>query len=208
MAYKNTFRTSLFIRKGKDYKNGDARIFLRITAKGEKKELSTGISVHPNHWETGKGRIKNGVKDAAQNNQTLEALIYKVGQCRRELIEEDIPPTAQNILERYNGTDKENRNLLDIFDDHNRRCEELSGKDFAAATVQKYKSCRTIVAGFIQSRYKRGDLPISAIDHKFIKDLEHYFKTVRNCGHNTTLKYLQNFRKIVLIGINNFNTSY
>lgn len=203
MAYKNTFSTILFIKKGKNYKDGEARIFIRITSKGEKKEFSSGISVKLEHWEPGKGKIKNGVKDAAEKNQTLENLIYKVHQCRRNLIEEDIPASAQNILDRYNGTDTENRSLLAIFDEHNKRCEELSGKDFAPATVQKYRSCRKIVADFIQSRYKRKDLPISAIDHKFIKDLEHYIKTVRGCGHNTTIKYVQNFRKIVLIGINN-----
>ncbi len=30
-----------------------------------------------------------------------------------------------------------------------------------------------------------------------------YFKTTRNCSHNTTVKYLKNFKKIILIAKNN-----
>lgn len=203
MALKNTFSTTLFTRKGKIYKDGEARIFIRITAKGERREFSTGISVKPEHWEAGKGKIKNGVKDASAKNQSLENLIHKLHQCRRELIEEVIQPTAQKILDRYNGTDKERKNLLEIFDEHNKKCEELSGIDYAPATIQKFKSCRKIVAEFIKANYKQEDIPIGSVDHKFVKDLEHHFKTKKNCAHNTTLKYLQNFRKVVLIGINN-----
>jgi len=202
MAYKNTFSAMSFIKKGKLNKDGEAPIFLRITVMGERKELSVNMSVKNEHWETGKGRIKNGVKDATEKNQYIDNLIYKVGQCKRDLTEEGNPVTAQTILDRYKGIDQESRTVLEIFDEHNQKCEELSGKDFSPATIQKYKSCRLIVGDFIRSNYRRNDLPINSIDHKFIKELEHYIKTVRKCAHNTTIKYLQNFRKIVLIGIN------
>ncbi len=36
-----------------------------------------------------------------------------------------------------------------------------------------------------------------------IRQFETYFKTERNCSHNTTVKYLKNFKKIVLIAKNN-----
>ena len=32
---------------------------------------------------------------------------------------------------------------------------------------------------------------------------ELYLKTVRNCGHNTTMKYIKNFKKIVLNAFRN-----
>ncbi len=41
------------------------------------------------------------------------------------------------------------------------------------------------------------DSSLNNIDHKFITDFELYLKSVRNCAHNTTIKYVTNFKKIV-----------
>jgi site-specific recombinase XerD len=44
---------------------------------------------------------------------------------------------------------------------------------------------------------------VSRIDHGFITEFEYYLKTVRQCSHNTSLKYITNFKKIVRICIAN-----
>jgi len=41
--------------------------------------------------------------------------------------------------------------------------------------------------------------PVRDIDHKFITGLEYYLKTTRNCAHNSTIKYITNFKKIIRI---------
>ncbi len=47
------------------------------------------------------------------------------------------------------------------------------------------------------------DMPLRSINPQFIRDFEHYLKTVRNCGHNTTVKYIRNFRKIIRLALAN-----
>ncbi len=59
------------------------------------------------------------------------------------------------------------------------------------------------VKSFIQTKYRQQDIPLQSINHEFIKDFEHYLKTVRNCGHNTTVKYIRNLRKIIRIALSN-----
>jgi hypothetical protein len=59
------------------------------------------------------------------------------------------------------------------------------------------------VGEFIQSKYKRNDIPVRDVDHKFITGLEYYLKTKRNCSHNTAVKYITNFKKIILIAYAN-----
>jgi site-specific recombinase XerD len=37
------------------------------------------------------------------------------------------------------------------------------------------------------------------VDHKFITDFEYYLKTTRKCAHNSAIKYITNFKKIIRI---------
>ncbi|MBI5539544.1 MAG: site-specific integrase [Bacteroidia bacterium] len=77
------------------------------------------------------------------------------------------------------------------------------GKDFAPETVERYETSLMHTENFIKLFYKKTELPISQINHKFITDYELYFKTERNCSHNTTMKYIKNFRKIIRIALAN-----
>jgi hypothetical protein len=56
-------------------------------------------------------------------------------------------------------------------------------------------------ADFIRLVYRKEDIPVSEVDHKFIKDYEFYLRTERKCGHNSAVKYLKNFGKIIRIAI-------
>ena len=59
------------------------------------------------------------------------------------------------------------------------------------------------VQDFIRMKYRREDMPITQVDHEFISGLELYLKIERNCGHNTAVKYIKNFKKIVRMAMAN-----
>ena len=40
-------------------------------------------------------------------------------------------------------------------------------------------------------------MDIKRLDYEFVSQYEFWLKTFRNCNHNTTIKYIANFRKIV-----------
>lgn len=44
---------------------------------------------------------------------------------------------------------------------------------------------------------------IKDVDHKFITGYKYFLKTERNCGHNSAVKYITNFKKIVRIAYAN-----
>lgn len=44
---------------------------------------------------------------------------------------------------------------------------------------------------------------MSNVDNEFITGFEHYLKPVRNCSHNTAIKYIANFKKIIRIAHKN-----
>jgi len=59
------------------------------------------------------------------------------------------------------------------------------------------------VERFIKQRYKRDDMALYEITPMFISDFEFYLKTTRKCCHNTTVKYIKNFQKIIRIALAN-----
>lgn len=55
----------------------------------------------------------------------------------------------------------------------------------------------------LQSQYGMEDIDVKKIDYGFIADYAFWLKTVRKCDHNSTAKYLSNFKKMVVICIKN-----
>ena len=75
--------------------------------------------------------------------------------------------------------------------------EKLLGRGYSQGTLQRYQTTFKHLSDFIEIQYKVSDISLNNIDHKFITDFEFYLKTVRNCAHNTAIKYVKNFKKIV-----------
>jgi integrase len=48
----------------------------------------------------------------------------------------------------------------------------------------------------LQKAYKVSDVSIKRIDHSMIEGFEHFLKTEKGCSHNTSIKFLQNLKKI------------
>jgi len=106
---------------------------------------------------------------------------------------------ATQLRDVYLGKDKTKKMLLETFQEHNDKVDSLIGKDFAAGTAERYRTCKKHVADFIKKKYKKNDIPVKDVDHKFITGLEYYLKTTRKCAHNSAIKYITNFKKIIRI---------
>ena len=56
---------------------------------------------------------------------------------------------------------------------------------------------------FIEEEYKLEDFKLKDIDYRFITKFEYFLKTIRKCNHNSALKYINNFKKIIRIALAN-----
>ena len=176
---------------------------MRITVKGERTEISANVSVDLNLWDQAKGQVKRNAFDSSSLNNYLTNLRLKVQSHKRDLIDKGTPLTVHTLKDAYLGLLEKPKGILEIYTEHNAQCKERIGKDIAAGTVQRYETCKMHLQQFIKWKYKLNEYPVQSINYMFIKDFEHYFKTVRNCGHNSTVKYIRNFHKIVKIALNN-----
>ncbi|MBF0762676.1 phage integrase SAM-like domain-containing protein [Dysgonomonas mossii] len=56
---------------------------------------------------------------------------------------------------------------------------------------------------FLKSERQLYDIPLNRINHDFINEFEIYLRMMAKCNHNTTAKFIQSFKRIVILAINN-----
>ena len=90
---------------------------------------------------------------------------------------------------------------MEVFREHNDKCRALMGINFAPGTVERYDTSLRLVKEFMRKTYKKEDCFLDEVSRQFVEDYELHLKTVRKCSHNTTTRYLANFKKIVRIAL-------
>ena len=191
-----TFNLLFIIRKGSVKKNGTYTIFARITVNGERVEFSINASVLKKHWDKKTMLVKPVCKDAIVINDTIMLIRTKLYNYKLQLQEEGINLTALALKNKYLGIIENPRTILSIFKEHNERCKTLVNIDFAPGTYERYETCYKHVSNFIKHKLNKDDVLLNEVKPQFINDLEHYLKVDRKCNHNTTTKYLKNFKKV------------
>lgn len=81
--------------------------------------------------------------------------------------------------------------------------EALIGKGNSKATFGKYRTTLDHSVSFLKWKFQRPDIELSAIGFSFLTDFEFWLKSVQNCNHNTTIKYISNLRKIINVCLKN-----
>ncbi|MEI6766882.1 MAG: site-specific integrase [Bacteroidota bacterium] len=189
------------IRKSKALKNGEVPIYLRMTSRKQSVEIAIGRKINPELWSAEIGGAKGNTKEARDVNDQISEVKNQLRELMRQMREdgEEISPLA--LKNKWLGINPDEKTILTIFQEHNDKVKQLVGKDFANGTKQRYEVTFRHVKEFIKWKYKKEDLPLSGINHEFLTGMEFYLKTVRKCGHNSSIKYVKNFKKIVRIAL-------
>jgi site-specific recombinase XerD len=193
------------MKRTKALPNGNAPIYLRITIDSERVEIATKRNAPPDKWNTIAQKVMGNTDEAKSVNNHLKTVEQKAYEVYREMIERNIPITAQTFKDHMNGIEEEVacRMLIPIFEDHNRQVEALIGKEYAPATAIRYQTTIKHVKNFLKWKYKVSDINIQDLDHEFVTSLEFYLRTVRHCNNNSAVKYIKNLKKIIHICVAN-----
>lgn len=200
---KSTFRVLYLVRKTRSQKNEGFQIIMRITVDGLRAEVSTHRRVEKRLWNQDKGIAIGNTAYAQGLNNYLDSLELKLFRIKVELENNEMMVTARTLADLMQGRSSRRKGIIELFEEHNQQCRELSGIGMAPSTVTRYETAKKHIKNFIKVKYKQEDIPIQLVNHQFIKDFEHYMRTKKKCSHNTTVKYIKNFRKIIRLGLAN-----
>lgn len=198
---KSTFKVLFYLKKGSEKKNGEVMIMARITIDGKLCQFSTKQSILPDSWNIVAGKAKG--KDAGKINALLDDIKASLNNIYHEQQRRDNYVTAEKVKNEFLGHSEKHETILTLFKKHNDDVKQLVGISKTIATYRKYEVTRRHLAEFIQSKYNVSDFAINEITPMFITDFELYLRTTCKCGFNTTAKFMQFFKRIILIARNN-----
>ena len=198
-----TYNVSFYIKQTKTLKDGTCPIYAKITVSGQKVEFGLQRSASTQEWKKYKRNEGVNSKFFRQLDSYLDFVKMKLRDIRIDLEEKGIEVTAKALKNAYMGVNKNSKTILQVFQEHNDRCKSLIGIDFAPGTYERYATCYLHVERFMNFMYHKKDMKLSELSPKFVKDFEFYLKTERHCGHNSTTKYLKNFKKITRLAMTN-----
>jgi len=187
-----------FLKKPKNQKGNARYIYLRLTVDGVSKDVATKRQWDALRWNPTAGRAIGLKEDAKALNSYLDVMCGKVYQAKKMLMDADKAVTVENLKNILTGQSEEKRMILSAFKHHNEQMKVLVGQEFAASTLMRYKTAHDHTAAFIKWKYQLDDLQVRDLDYEFVSQFAFWLKSVRKCGHNATMKYLGNFKKIVL----------
>lgn len=200
---EHTICILFFTRIASKRKGNLLPVYFRITVNRQRIEQSTHRFVQRSQWSSAAGRAKANTADAKALNDFLDALRNKVHATERAMVLDGIEISYQTFKERWFGAKQKAPMVLEVYKQHNEELAVLVGKDYSPLTVKRYTTSLKHTREFINWKYKEPDIEISKLNYEFISSYSFYLKSVRNCNHNSTMKYLKNFKKIVLLCIKN-----
>lgn len=188
-----------YLKKLRNEKEGLMAIYLRITVDSRRTEMATGLKCEPEKWNAASGRMAGTKENVRSNNARLDLMHRKIFEIADRLERGDEMITAEGLKCIYLGKSTVDRMLLEVFEDHNRKAKALVGRDFAPGTIQRYETSLKHTREFLLSKYRLEDIAVQKVNHGFIAEYEFYLRSVRKCANNSTVKYLNNFKKIIRI---------
>jgi len=200
----HTISVLFYARKSRATTQGLIPIYMRITLKGERFGVTTKIYVREDQWSVEAGKMKGSTEEAKRINSLLDAMRARAFDYQREILNEGKPLTMDTFKHKWLGIVTERpRMLLEIFEHHNKQMKDLIGQEFSPLTFERYTTSKKHTHEFIKWKYNVDDMNINDLNYEFITDYEFWLKSKRKCDHNTTIKYLSNFKKIVNICLKN-----
>lgn len=200
---KSNLNIRFYLRTNHVNCDGTCAIMVRISVNGERTAFSTKLSANPDKWDADTNHVTGKNKADKELNRTLDDMRASIRNHYYELERYDALVTAEKVRNAFLGITVRTESLMQLFKEYVDECRSLLGISRTKATVQKYDRCYRRVQEFLKSKYNLSDIPLVEIGHKFITDLECYLRTVSKCNENTTAKFLQTFKMIIIRARNN-----
>ena len=200
---KSTFKVLYYLKRNAIRKDGRMPIVSRVTVDGVIAQFNTKLDIQPINWSVKMGKAIGQTSDSKQFNAQLEQIKTSLHGIYHELQRKDNYVTAEKVKNEFLGISEHHETLLDLFQKHNEDVLKLVGISKSTTTYQKYERTRSHLEKFLLLKYQLKDISLKEIKPLFIWDFEVYLMTTGKCQTNTTAKFMQYFKRIILIARNN-----
>jgi len=199
---KQTFNVLFFVRRTKLKKTGDTPIMLRITIEGQLVEMQLKRDVKPNLWNQAKERCTGKDSASLEINRYLESVKLRLFEIHRKMEEDGKLINPMEIKRKFLRLDEEHKMFFQVFQEHNDKCRELIGKDYAKVTISRFDTCLKYFREMSLVQYQRKDIPLKEVTNGMIHDYIHFLKAEKGLQENTVIRYMKVVKKVLNIAVN------
>lgn len=200
---RSTFKILFYIKKNALKSNGNAPVMARITLNKEMVQFSLKCDVNPADWEPKAGKAIGRSASVQQLNGLLDNIKATLIRHYREISDRETIVTAEKIRNAFLGFHTCDETLLGLFERHVGNLRLQLDKGVTMDTVKKYERTHLRLGQFVKHKFNLSDISLKEINHSFLCDFEIYLKTMHSCGQNTSAKFLQRLKTVILIAKNN-----
>ena len=198
---ENSFGLIFFLKAPRRNESKIRSVYFRITVDGIPKESSSRRQWDIERWNQKTERATGTKEDARELNFFLDSLTNKIHGIKTEILNSGKPITSKKIMDHVMGKITPRAKVIEEFQKHNDEMKALIGNGYTEATLERFTITKNHVTTFIKFKYNADDFEFADLNLEFVKDFEFYLRSVRKCANNTTLKYIANFKKIVIRAI-------
>jgi len=195
MRLKITFR--LRTSKVKKEKNP---IYLRFTYKGKRVDLSTGIRISTDQWDSKTMSCKGESLSAESVNNQLIKTQTELRDVYNRFVSQGEEFDAIDLKNALLGENKKRGGVLEVFDYYLETIENNIGKGYAKRTLKHYKVSRNKLALYLKS-LARKDYLIHKVNYEFLNGFDMFLKANYEIQQNTAWNYHKHLRRVMNLAI-------
>lgn len=193
----STLKVLPWLYRSKSNSEGRTPIYLRITKDKQRIEIATGYFIKVSDWNARSHQVKNTEPQAKEINEHLQTTKFKITKIHNQLVADEKPFMLSVIKNKLKGTDNKQTTLIDAIQYHNELIRKGIGKNYAKGTYKGYLWFADKIKSFLVLQYKRTDILLIELNHRFLTEFEHYLYHILHNQVNTAQKNITQLRKIV-----------
>jgi site-specific recombinase XerD len=198
------FKVLFFLKKGRNRREKSLPIYVRVTINGERAEWTCQRNCDAAKWNQQTGRAAGTKEETNSLNQYLDAIQANIFQVQKEYVLRNEPVSAAQVRAKIlHQSEEKKHTLIEVYQYHNYQFEKLVGSEFSYGTYKKFKSALRSLKDFLEWKFKKKDVYLTEVNHKFITDYEFYLKTAHSLQHNSAMVNVKKLKKIIRICVAN-----
>lgn len=182
--------------------SGEAPLSCRLTVRGKRAEITTGIRVAPQDWDGKSRRVQKsaGAEAAKRANSYLLQMENELEDIVADLDRQGKPITAQGLAQRYHKGNSPNLSVLEIFKAFLTERKSLIGIEIAEKTIVGNQTKYNRLEEFLAAQRLTALLP-EEMTHNMADKLLYWLLKERGFKRGSANKVVQTLFQVLRWGV-------
>ncbi len=183
-------RFTFSLRTSHQNQDGKSPIILRVSFRGERRDIFTGLYCFQNDWDRNRVKVAKSDKQANTLNQNLEMILQSAKNSFDEMKFSREAFTLGELIDKIKGKEEKPTLLIDYLKEGSKAVLKRVGTEIARPTYNKYNRAILYMQEFLEAEYKVKNLSLQKVNMKFMEQFFQFLRNEKNIGNNTSCKYL------------------